>query len=230
MIYSDMEIMLMNNVLQIFYNWVIYETGSFDTFIFALPAVIVVAPLYWFIHRAWHKRKFGSDFKEKRRQCRLNEIIRLLFVCWSAFVLAFVLMPYDFWMKFWKMAAYGRWEARPNPYCLDWNVKPLFVWLISGEYILSAGEVLHMLENVALFVPFGLALPFVRKRADFLKTLLAGFLSALALELAQIFTGRGGDIDDLICNTLGAVIGYLLYLLIGKLFPRFTEKCKTTVE
>ncbi len=218
------------NLFKQFYDWVKYETGSLDTVIFVLPAVIVITLTYWLIRRTWHKRKFGKDFKAKRRQCRLNETIRLLSVCWLSFISAFVLMPYDFWWKFWKMAAYGKWEARPDPYSFDWNVKPLFVWLIADKYILSAGEAIHLLENVALFVPFGLALPFVWKRAGFFKTFLAGFIFAFVIELTQIFTGRGGDIDDLICNTLGAVIGYLLYLLIQRLFPRFTEKCKTTAK
>ena len=70
------------NLLKQFYDWVKYETGSLDTVIFVLPAVIVITLTYWLIRRTWHKRKFGKDFKAKRRQCRLNETIRLLSVCW----------------------------------------------------------------------------------------------------------------------------------------------------
>ena len=125
------------NLLKQFYDWVKYETGSLDTVIFVLPAVIVITLTYWLIRRTWHKRKFGKDFKAKRRQCRLNETIRLLSVCWLSFISTFVLMPYDFWWKFWKTAAYGKWEARPDPYSFDWNVKPLFVWLIADKYILA---------------------------------------------------------------------------------------------
>ncbi|MBS5873666.1 MAG: VanZ family protein [Clostridiales bacterium] len=37
---------------------------------------------------------------------------------------------------------------------------------------------------------------------------------------------RGTDIDDLLLNTLGAVLGYLLFLLIRRLWPALVEKCR----
>ena len=43
-------------------------------------------------------------------------------------------------------------------------------------------------------------------------TITYGFMFSFAIEIMQYITGRGlADIDDLINNTLGAVIGYLIF-------------------
>lgn len=66
------------------------------------------------------------------------------------------------------------------------------------------------LLNVLLFVPLGMMLPlFWRKFRDGRYTVLCGFLLSLAVELSQLFSGIT-DIDDLITNTLGTFLGYLI--------------------
>ena len=44
--------------------------------------------------------------------------------------------------------------------------------------------------------------------------IVIGFLISLFIELTQIFTGRETDIDDLILNTLGVVIGIKIYKIL----------------
>lgn len=89
--------------------------------------------------------------------------------------------------------------------------------------------IINFLGNVGMFIPLGLMIPLLW-RCSVKKTILTGFLSSLSIELIQIFLPRCTDIDDLWMNTLGAVIGCLIYVLINKLFPGFTEKCKTHEE
>lgn len=63
--------------------------------------------------------------------------------------------------------------------------------------------------NILLFLPFGFLLPFIWERFKSWKTVLAaGFCLSLFIETAQIFTYRLTDIDDLLLNSLGAVLGY----------------------
>lgn len=65
--------------------------------------------------------------------------------------------------------------------------------------------------NVLLFVPLGFLLPAIWSRYRSLKkTLLIGLGLSLLIEILQIFTFRLTDVDDLLTNTAGAVIGYLL--------------------
>lgn len=71
------------------------------------------------------------------------------------------------------------------------------------------------LLNILLFIPLGIFLPMLWKEKynnKFLKVLMFGFVLSLVVEVLQIFTFRLTDINDLITNTLGTIIGYLLYV------------------
>lgn len=67
--------------------------------------------------------------------------------------------------------------------------------------------------NLLLGVPFGVLVPVVAPRArGMLRVLLLTATVMLLVEFAQgaLVTGRAFDIDDVILNTTGALIGYLL--------------------
>ncbi|WP_373430782.1 VanZ family protein [Streptomyces sp. B3I8] len=67
--------------------------------------------------------------------------------------------------------------------------------------------------NVLLGVPFGVLLPVLSPGTrHLLRVLLVTALVMLAVELVQgaLITGRAFDIDDVILNTTGALIGHLL--------------------
>ncbi|AZS83393.1 VanZ family protein [Streptomyces griseoviridis] len=67
--------------------------------------------------------------------------------------------------------------------------------------------------NVVLGVPFGILVPVLAPRArGLLRVLLLTAIVMLTVEFAQgaLITGRSFDIDDVILNTSGALIGYLL--------------------
>ena len=77
----------------------------------------------------------------------------------------------------------------------------------------------NTLLNIALFVPLGFLLPVLWKKfRKFGNTLSFCFGASLFIELAQIFTYRATDINDLIANTLGGVLGYLLGRWAAKAF------------
>lgn len=69
-----------------------------------------------------------------------------------------------------------------------------------------------MLMNVFLFVPIGLSLPFVlpRKKHPVIITMIAAFLFSISIEAIQYYLALGlCEVDDVIMNTLGAMIGTL---------------------
>lgn len=86
------------------------------------------------------------------------------------------------------------WEA--------WNAFTLQVWL-------------NPLLNIAMFVPLGVFLPLAAKPfRRWYWMLAAGAGTSLIIEVTQYILGRGqADVDDLICNTLGAMLGYCLCML-----------------
>ncbi|HVU80141.1 MAG TPA: VanZ family protein [Candidatus Paceibacterota bacterium] len=94
---------------------------------------------------------------------------------------------------------------------------------------LGPADVTTSLLNILLFVPFGFGLPFV-SRFGFGWTVAAGVLVSAAIETAQFATGyaagitfRIADVNDVLFNTAGAAIGYLLFLAFARFYRRFAR-------
>lgn len=84
---------------------------------------------------------------------------------------------------------------------------------------LHGGIRLDFILNIFLFIPLGFLCPLISKRYQCAKNilLLGGGLS-LAIEIAQLFTlYRATDIDDLLTNVAGALIGYGCFKLLRKM-------------
>ena len=96
------------------------------------------------------------------------------------------------------------------------NLMPL-VYLF--DYPSMKDALLNLIGNVAMFIPLGIVWPAVFKKLDtHHKVIVAGAGVSLCIELLQLpFFGRASDIDDLILNTLGYVMGYGIYLAAKKL-------------
>ena len=76
---------------------------------------------------------------------------------------------------------------------------------------LSRRFFLQLALNALMFAPFGFFLPVLWSKCRSWKiTALAGFLTSALIEFLQLFSFRATDVDDLIMNTLGAFLGYLL--------------------
>lgn len=99
---------------------------------------------------------------------------------------------------------------------LEINMKP-FAVLVNGHL-----NPMNLFGNIAMFMPIGFLLPFVsRKMQHGVRTILVGgFLSAL-IEFLQVFLRRGTDIDDVILNTIGTAIGYIIASTFLYVFPSF---------
>lgn len=87
----------------------------------------------------------------------------------------------------------------------------------------SAGEdvLRSMLMNVALFVPLGVLMPFMFrrewKRKRLMTIVLASVFSCLIEFLQCYFCIGRCEIDDVICNTVGAAIGTFSYQVFKKM-------------
>jgi glycopeptide antibiotics resistance protein len=75
----------------------------------------------------------------------------------------------------------------------------------------------NVIGNMAMFVPFGF---FTSYYVKIKKPLLAIFLVAFAsisIEVTQLLIGRVFDIDDIILNNIGGLIGFFFYLLVARI-------------
>ena len=74
--------------------------------------------------------------------------------------------------------------------------------------------------NVFLFVPLGIMLPFLWKRYSTLKdTVFFGLGMSLSIEVLQILTYRATDVNDIIANTIGVVLGYYIFRGTSRIIP-----------
>lgn len=72
--------------------------------------------------------------------------------------------------------------------------------------------------NIVVFIPFGILCGFVFYQPSMSKAVIVGFVFSLIIEVSQFLFSRGvAEVDDIMHNTLGCVIGYLLWLSIKKI-------------
>ncbi|GAA4617843.1 VanZ family protein [Saccharopolyspora hordei] len=97
--------------------------------------------------------------------------------------------------------------------------RPWYVWLNVVPFTDLVDDPIGIVLNVALFVPVGLLMPLVVRVRSVGSALLHGFLLSLGIEVVQlagdlaVSTGRVADVDDLIGNSAGALIGYAAFRL-----------------
>ena len=87
----------------------------------------------------------------------------------------------------------------------------------------SLDPVNHLLLNVALFVPLGFLLPMIypEKLARLSYILMMGLMLTTIIEFAQMMLRLGqADLTDIVTNVLGAVSGYLVYIIYARIFRR----------
>lgn len=93
-------------------------------------------------------------------------------------------------------------------------------------YYISGNEgfriaIANIIGNIAAFIPLGFLLPIIFKRMRKLpKIILTSFSVSLLFEVIQLLIAIGSfDIDDILLNVFGSLIGYIFYTLISKNSP-----------
>ena len=86
----------------------------------------------------------------------------------------------------------------------------------------------NVVGNVLLFLPYGY---FVgryfagkSKKLSFFLILLA----SISIEFTQLSIGRVFDVDDIILNVIGGLLGYFIYLFLGKIYGSLPKVLKST--
>jgi len=80
-------------------------------------------------------------------------------------------------------------------------------WIIAG---------VNLVGNIALLVPIGFLVPFVHRNMTWKKSLALGVVAGLSIEVMQSVLRVGiFDIDDVILNALGVVIGYSAFAILA---------------
>lgn len=113
----------------------------------------------------------------------------------------------------------------------DINVIPfqsIFEYFASEHFNIWIG-LMNVIGNIVLFIPLGLYLQIFKKNKKILDCVALACAVSLCVEIVQYIFGIGHtDIDDLILNTLGGLLGILLYRILY-LILKDENKTKTAV-
>lgn len=129
-----------------------------------------------------------------------------------------IIVPYTLFLLYLMFLGMGRFQYEDHQI----TIKPFFSTL---EFIHNSIDprsiLIIVLGNIIMFIPFGF-LGWIFQPLEDLKTLLYSFVSTIIIvEALQYFTRMGiFEVDDIILNTFGVYLGWLLRRLIEKRFSR----------
>ena len=200
-----------------------YYQSAISRGIFILPliALFPLVPYYW------NKRHRGvvNPF----RLLTFYSFMLYALICWYFVVLP---LPSEEWLAAIQPA---KANMIPGSYFRELTEETSFDLMQSSTYTeaLVSGFALQYWFNILMLLPLGMYLRYIF-RLDVRRTALFSFLTTLLFEVTQLTAVfglfskpyRSFDVDDLICNFAGAMLGYIL---MGRLMP-LARKIETLTE
>ena len=167
-------------------------------------AAVVAVSLVWLAVR-------GAVWCRQRRvDWRREAELLLVYICLMV-VARFTFFPF------------GRVDGQIQPLLFNadnlWPPRVNFTPVIYlTDYPTYREVMLNFVGNIAMFVPIGVIWPAVFRRLDHpWKVISAGVGFSLCIELLQLpFFDRVSDVDDLLLNSAGFLLGYSVYLLVKR--------------
>ncbi len=188
-----------------------------QTALFVFPILAVILTIPYILHQYRH---YGATLP--LRILIVFSFIFYLLCCY--FLVSLPLPPIE------EVAHYTTPKMQLIPFASlkDISLTTSFVWDDPTTYLTALNEfsVLQVLFNIFMTMPFGIYLHYYFVYS-FKKTMLCSFLLSLSFECLQL-SGlfviyprpyRLFDVDDLITNTLGGVIGYGLTPIVAHFLP-----------
>ena len=84
----------------------------------------------------------------------------------------------------------------------------------------------NVLGNMIMFLPFGFFTSLYLKSEKITLPLLLTLIASLSIEIVQMIIGRVFDVDDIILNLIGGVLGYLIYSIFRNMSNHLPNFCK----
>ncbi len=81
----------------------------------------------------------------------------------------------------------------------------------------------NIVGNLLLFIPFGLFVSYYLKLKSIYPVLFLSLISSLSIEITQYKIGRVFDVDDIILNIFGAIIGFMIYIAIDSISKKLPK-------
>lgn len=133
--------------------------------------------------------------KSKENFCLYKELLNLFFVVYILCLFQVV--------TFQDVSSFGTNNFIPFKEILRYNFgSRLFIKNIIG--------------NVVMFIPYGFFISYYGKSNKWKGALLLVLIASTVIECTQLAIGRVFDVDDILLNVVGGMLGYLIYKLLNK--------------
>lgn len=146
--------------------------------------------------------------------------VRLLFIFYLFMLMKIILFKFQaidpgfLWSQLYNSLSHPELVYRR---LLTGNLVP-FSEITRTMELMTSHSLFNLVGNVAIFVPFGLLVGAMLKKRGIsaLAALMYSFLMSLLLESAQLLLRIGQfDVDDLLLNAFGGLLGYFIFSAIA---------------
>lgn len=85
----------------------------------------------------------------------------------------------------------------------------------------------NVLGNILLFIPYGYFVTRYTESKSVYQIFIISLITSFTIEILQVRLGRSFDVDDIILNVLGGILGYFLFVSLNAIrthLPKFLQK------
>ncbi len=75
----------------------------------------------------------------------------------------------------------------------------------------------NVIGNMLMFLPFGFFISYYLKAEDIKIPLFLTLIASIAIEIVQMMIGRVFDVDDILLNLVGGILGFAIYNILRKI-------------
>ena len=181
-----------------------------------IPYLLIILPIYGIFRICYIKKKLNGMYKTWHEIMLV--ILAIVFISITSQTIIPEFEYYNGSIKLAESIEYFKFNFVPFKILYQTYIEVVKYNNLSYFYI-------SFLANILIFVPIGILLPISYKKFRNLKnTILFGITYSLIIEITQIFLPRATDIDDIILNTLGVLIGYSIFKILKNKCVNFLEK------
>lgn len=87
----------------------------------------------------------------------------------------------------------------------------------------------NVLGNLFMFLPYGFFASYFLKSKKKAPIIILSILTSLTIEFTQLMIGRVFDVDDVLLNVLGALVGYYLYIDLSYIKDKLPDFLKNKI-
>ncbi|RRN71374.1 VanZ family protein [Peribacillus simplex] len=169
----------------------------------------------------------GFKLKKQKQVYWLREVITFLFVLYILMVVSVTLFPLALWINFNMQNIKFGLNLAPFVGIIN-DIKQIGIAYDGDTVFMISLIIRNVGGNILLLMPLSVLSPIIwNKFKDFKNIVLFGLVISISIESIQFIEliagglGRTVDIDDVICNVLGVILGYFIYKFTFKIADKF---------